>query len=119
MANCPVFQTMGLVGRKWTVPVLQEVASNGARGFNNLFYRLKRISPKVLTSRLRELEEAGIIERKVIAEPQTRTAYHLTEKGRELQGIILQLRQWNTKYADCPEAVVNCGTQECVTCLLY
>lgn len=112
---CPVFKVAGLVGKKWTIVVVQEVALSGDKGFNAIKRRMRKISPKLLSRRLRELEAEGIIEKSVAGYgANARTSYRLTMKGEELQKIISLLKEWhsaNTGKA-CPE-------RECVKCELY
>ena len=117
MHKCPVFEVAGLLGKRWTIVVIQEIALNGAKGFNAMRSRMAKISPKLLSARLKELEKAGIAERKVVAdEMPLRTSYTLTEKGKELGRIITELRKWQARHNPGME---GCERKECVSCHLY
>ena len=117
MNKCPVFNVTSILGKKWTVALIQEIALNGDKGFNFLFYRMRKISPKILSRRLEELEKLRIIEREVIFHSKPlRTKYVLTEKGEELQRIIADIKSLNTKYSDIK---LECSNKECVKCGLY
>ena len=54
MYKCQLFQVADLLGKKWTIVIIQEVALNGCKGFNAVFNKLKGISPKILSKRLKE-----------------------------------------------------------------
>jgi DNA-binding HxlR family transcriptional regulator len=117
MQHCPVFETAHLLGKKWMIVLLQEVALHGDKGFNHIHKRMARVSPKIISQRLRELEKAGLIERKVIGGTlPERTSYSLTEKGKELYGISLAFRKWQSKYH--PE-IEGCEERECAKCTFY
>ncbi len=116
MASCPVFKVADLVGKKWTIVIVQEVALNGEKGFNAIFRRMKKVSPKLLAKRLKELEKAGIVEKKIFANKiPVRTSYKLTKKGKELEQIINRLKMWEMKYV----SGLGCNRKECVNCPLY
>lgn len=70
----------------------------GTRRFGELRQSLAGVSPKTLSVRLKELEEAGVLTRTVYAEVPPRVEYALTEKGRELEGLIAAMGAWGTKW---------------------
>lgn len=70
----------------------------GTRRFGELRQSLAGVSPKTLSVRLKELEEAGVLTRTVFAEVPPRVEYSLTEKGRELEGLIAAMGAWGTKW---------------------
>ena len=118
MGKCAVFDVAGLLGRKWTIVIVQQVALHGSEGFNAIFRNMQTISPKLLAARLRELEREGIIEKRVRAEQAAlRAAYALTGKGRELNKVIDQLKAWNVRHA--PAALPCAHSAECVQCAMY
>ena len=117
MYKCPIFQVADLIGKRWTIVVIQEVALNGRKGFNTIHNRMRKISPKVLSKRLKELEEKGILEKKVFTDKAPfRTSYKLTKKGEDLQDIVSNLKKWYMRYSD---KILGCDRKECVTCPLY
>ncbi len=101
--DCPVFITSQILGKRWTILVLQSLmtpcASGGLR-FNQLQKDLGWVSPKVLTQRLRELEAQEILNREVDATniPPTVT-YKLTLKGEALRGVLTHMQQWGMEYS--------------------
>ena len=81
-----------LLERRWTVSIL--VASNeGAQRFNEFLQMLGPVPPATLTSRLAELEAAGIFERVVVPSRPPRVEYHLTAFGRRFVEVLDQLEQ--------------------------
>lgn len=85
--NCPVERTVNIIGGKWTLLVLRDLFE-GTRRFGEIRVSLKGVSPKTLTDKLRELENSGIIQRKVYAEVPPRVEYSLTRRGQSLKKIF-------------------------------
>ncbi|MCE1247332.1 MAG: helix-turn-helix transcriptional regulator [Firmicutes bacterium] len=90
---------LSLIGSKWTLLVLRELAA-GERRFSQIQKALEGISPKTLSTRLQELENAGIILRKVFAEVPPHVEYSLTQKGEELRHILDSLFEWAARYKE-------------------
>jgi DNA-binding HxlR family transcriptional regulator len=88
---CPVAAVAEIIGRKWVSLIVRDL-SNGAQRFNVLQNSLG-ISPRVLSSRLQELEEEGLISRQIFAEVPPRVEYTLTERGRLLVPLIDEMRR--------------------------
>jgi len=85
--TCPVCHTTDLIGGKWTLLLVRDLASGRSR-FCELERSLAGISPRTLSLRLRALEEDGIIERHTYPEVPPRVEYSLTQKGLDLLPII-------------------------------
>ncbi len=113
--TCPTLEVADLLGKKWTMPLLQQIELHGGKGFNELMRRMKKVSPKIMTLRLKALEEQDIIKKEVTAADALRTAYFITEKGKELQAILAQLRMWSQKHCH----VEGCTQKECIRCEQY
>lgn len=94
---CPVQNTISIIQGKWTLMILRDLMG-GTRRFGELRQSLAGVSPKTLSVRLKELEEAGVLTRTVYAEVPPRVEYALTEKGRELEGLIATMSVWGTKW---------------------
>lgn len=112
---CNVRAATELVGKKWTLSLLQTIEVHSGSGFNELMHLMKHISPKVMTERLQSLEEQNMIARQE-DEVKKRTAYTLTEKGKELQQILMTLRVWSEKH---DEDTQGCSQKECIACEKY
>lgn len=85
--ECPLTECMALLGGAWTPNVIWYLSA-GPRRFGELRHDIPRISAKVLSMRLRELEGQGVITRRVIATSPPSVEYALTELGQELIPVI-------------------------------
>jgi DNA-binding HxlR family transcriptional regulator len=90
---CPVARALEVVGDRWTMLVVRELLL-GPRRFTDLFDGLPAISTNVLTTRLKELEEAGIVVRRQLPPPAASTVYELDEGATALGGVIAAMAQW-------------------------
>lgn len=97
--NCPVEYTASIIGSKWKIIILRELLS-GTKRYNELTRSVVGISAKVLTENLRNLEQDGIISRKVYPVVPPKVEYSLTEKGMELKGILDLMKEFGLKYKD-------------------
>lgn len=82
-----VRRAAGLLERRWTISILW-ASSEGALRFNELKQSLGEIPPRTLAQRLVELEEAGVLERRVVDARPPRVEYRLTEDGRRLKHVV-------------------------------
>src|SRR4051812_20970134 len=98
--RCSIARTLGVVGTRSAFLLLRE-AFYGARRFDDFAARAG-ISEPVAAARLRELVEAGLLEREDYREPgqRTRRAYRLTEKGADLFPVLVALMQWGDRWLD-------------------
>ena len=94
---CPVETTLTLIRDKWTVLVFRDLLS-GTKRFGELKRSLGGISQKVLTERLREMEEQGLIERAVYPEVPPRVEYSLTPLGLSLKLVLNAMWDWGCGY---------------------
>jgi DNA-binding HxlR family transcriptional regulator len=103
--ECPVMRALDLIANKWTVPVIYNLYCVGEPiRFGELQRRIETITQKELTKRLRELETAGLIERRVYAEVPPRVEYELTQMGRTLVEPLGALADWAKKYSEAIDA---------------
>jgi DNA-binding HxlR family transcriptional regulator len=97
-AFCPRYhQAVELIGRRWTGAVLRVLLA-GRRRFHEVHEAIPGISDRLLTERLRELEAEDVVHRRVLAGPPLHVDYELTEKGRELEPVILGVAHWAEKW---------------------
>jgi DNA-binding HxlR family transcriptional regulator len=89
---CATAHAMELIGNRWTYPILRELVL-GPKRFNALLASVRGITPAVLTARLRELTEVGLVE-PVIGSPPTLHAYILTPWAHDLDPILRALGRW-------------------------
>lgn len=94
---CPIETTLLLIGDKWKVLILRDLA-DGTRRFGQLRKSIGSISQKVLTQQLRTMEQDGLIERRVYAEVPPKVEYSLTERGHSLKPILDAMCAWGLEY---------------------
>jgi DNA-binding HxlR family transcriptional regulator len=94
---CPVAKASDIIGERWTVLILRELFL-GTRRYNEFLRGLSRISPTLLSKRLKTLEKRGLIVRKC-PPGQKSHEYYLTACGRELEPLIEQLAVWGMRWA--------------------
>lgn len=93
---CGLACALDLVGERWALLLVRDLLC-GPKRFTDLRRGLPRIPSNVLSSRLRELEDAGIVGRRILPRPSTGVVYELTEYGRELEDVVLRLDLWGAK----------------------
>lgn len=96
--SCPVSRALDALDGRWTILVVRDLLG-GTKRFGELRRSLVGISPKTLTDRLRNLEEHGLVERRIYAEVPPRVEYSLTESGRTLEPVLVALARWGREYA--------------------
>jgi DNA-binding HxlR family transcriptional regulator len=97
---CPVARAVEILGDRWTLLIVRDLLC-GVHHFNQLERGLPGISRSLLAERLRRLQRAGLLERRVDRDGHA-TSYHLTQAGRELQPIIDGLLHWGARWAFGP-----------------
>lgn len=96
--SCPVTATMKVLGGKWKPILINAIYLTSPARFGELKRSVKGITQSMLTSQLRELEDDGIISRKIFAEIPPRVEYTLTEFGLTLSPIMLSMAKWGEQY---------------------
>src|SRR3954453_5164333 len=92
---CGVARALDVIGDRWALLVVRELLL-GPKRFTDLRAGLPGVGPDVLAQRLRDLEEAGAVERRVLAPPAGSKVYELTDRGRDLEPVILALGRWGS-----------------------
>jgi DNA-binding HxlR family transcriptional regulator len=100
--SCPVARAFEVIGERWAVLILRDLFLKGPRRFQDFQESLAAIAPNTLSARLKDLEAAGMIERRLYSEHPTRLEYHLTEKGRTFGPVLKALRDWGRNHAPRP-----------------
>lgn len=97
LPSCPVEITLMIIGDKWKVLILRDLM-NGTMRFGELKKSIGHVSQKVLTAQLRDMEEKGLVTRKVYAEVPPRVEYTLTETGYSLKPVLDAMVVWGENY---------------------
>lgn len=94
---CPVETTLTLISDKWKVLILRDLLPSTKR-FGELKKSIGHVSQKVLTAQLRQMEQSGLVNRKVYAEVPPKVEYSLTDVGYSLKPILDAMWTWGEEY---------------------
>ena len=102
LPKCPVETTLALIGDKWKILIIRDLL-NGTKRFNELKSVCSGITQKVLTTKvlaacLKEMEEDGLVIRKVIPQVPPRVEYTLSDVGYSLAAVLNAMASWGTDY---------------------
>ena len=106
--ECPTLNIAHFMGKKWTVALLQEIALGKFDGFNKVLKK-SGLTPKILSSQLKEMEVLGLIEKT----ENKKSIYGLTDKGYELKAIVDKLKLFSEKWENIQEVCMNKSCLEC------
>jgi len=98
---CPIAHSLGVVGERWTLLVVRELLY-GPKRYTDLVDNLPGIGTNILAARLKELESAGIVEKKKLPPPFASTVYDLTPAGRELRPVLHELARFGARLMGPP-----------------
>jgi DNA-binding HxlR family transcriptional regulator len=98
---CPIAQAAEVLTERWTPLVIRELALTGSRRFNDIQRGVPLMSSSLLSKRLRQLEAAGIVERRPLADGKG-SEYHLTPAGEELGPVVAQMGFWSERWLRRP-----------------
>ena len=93
---CPVAHALDLVGERWSLLVVRELMP-GPKRYTDLAEHLPGIGTNILASRLRDLEAAGVIEKRRLPPPAASRVYQLTRYGQELRTVLRELALWGAR----------------------
>jgi DNA-binding HxlR family transcriptional regulator len=93
---CPLAAGLDVIGDRWTLLIARELIQ-GPRRFTDLKEGLGAIGPTLLSERLREMEEDGLVEKVDLPPPAARSAYRLTARGADLEPVLAALGRWGIK----------------------
>lgn len=96
-ANCPVEAAFDVIGGKWKAVILFRLSLATMR-FGELRRVMCKVTPRMLTNQLRELEGDGLVHRKVYAQVPPKVEYSLTDLGRTLIPALTALKEWSEVY---------------------
>lgn len=97
-SHCPINFVLETFGDKWTLLVIRDLMFKGKRRYSEFLASDEGISTNILADRLQRLERSGVIEKRVDPDHQARSIYRLTQKGRDLLPVMLEITAWSGKY---------------------
>ena len=92
---CGIARALDILGERWALMTVRELLL-GPKRFTDLRAGLPHASPNILSMRLRDLEEHGIIRKRKLPPPAASQVYELTERGQALEPVLLELGRWGT-----------------------
>src|SRR3954465_204093 len=93
--RCGIARALDVVGERWALLVVRELLL-GPKRFTDLRAGLPNIGPDVLAQRLRDLEGSGLVRRATLPPPAASAVYELTERGADLEEVVLALGRWGS-----------------------
>jgi DNA-binding HxlR family transcriptional regulator len=114
--ECTVYRTVDMISKKWTLVILLELfkGGGGPKRFSDLKRGLCDITPKVLSSRLKELEENGMVTKTVDASAvPIKSEYELTEMGEDLIDVVKGVKSWALKWKVDNEVCEKLDCRDC------
>jgi DNA-binding HxlR family transcriptional regulator len=102
---CGIPRALDRIGERWSLMVVRELML-GPKRFTDLRTGLPHVGPDVLSQRLRDLEEAGVLVKRRLPPPAASQVYELTDWGRELEDVLMALGRWGARAPAAPE---GCG----------
>lgn len=114
--TCPIYTAAKILGKRWTLNILQELfAGGGSKRFNEIRRGIDWIAPKVLSQRLKELQQFDVIKRTVHTDKSpVGVSYSLTERGWGLESVLMSLKDWGMTFLG--DEVLNCADVLCLSC---
>jgi len=115
--TCTIYRTIDFISKKWTLLILLELyKAQGTKRYSELKGSLLDITPKILSLRLRELEQQGLITKNIDATVfPIRCEYTLTESGKDFIRIIKDIKKWSLEWKQKNK---DCASQDCKQCEL-
>ncbi len=103
---CPLAMAAEVLCTRWTLVLIRELVAGSVR-FNDLRRGVPKMSPTLLSQRLKELEAAGVVERKPLRSEKGVFEYHLTPAGRDLSAVVDALGSWGQKWVTSDSSLDN------------
>jgi len=103
---CPLAMAAELLCTRWTMVLLRELVAGSTR-FNDLRRGVPKMSPTLLSQRLKELEQAGIIERVELKSEKGIFEYRMTEAGKDLRAVVEAMGNWGQKWVEARLSLKN------------
>src|SRR4051794_17905509 len=103
---CPVAMAAEILCTRWTIVLVRELCAGSTR-FNDLRRGLPRMSPGLLSQRLKDLEAAGVVRRAPSPKDPGVQEYHLTESGRDLESLVMGFGVWGQRWVESEPSLRN------------
>lgn len=102
-SECPISSTLDIFGDKWSFLIIRDLMFRKSCTYGDFQKSKEKIATNILASRLKALEENGIINKSPHPESKAKVLYKLTQKGIDLLPILVEINLWGDKYFGIPE----------------
>lgn len=99
-SDCPISYSLDFFGDKWTFLIIRDIVFEGKKFYNDFLQSKEGIATNILADRLKRLETIGVIQSKVYEKLKTKKVYSLTQKGKDLIPILVEMIAWSAQYKD-------------------
>jgi len=99
-SDCPINYALEFLGDKWTLLVIRDLVFEGKKFYREFLVSKEGIATNILSDRLKRLEHLGIVESKVYEKQRTQKIYSLTQKGKDLIPILVEMIAWSAKHKE-------------------
>ena len=108
--TCAVAELGHILGKKWSIAIVEEIALDRFEGFNEFIRKSRHLTPHILSMELQEMEKAGFVKK---GSKNSTTSYKLTQKGKDLHAIIRRMKEWSIKWHRSDELCKSITCTEC------
>ncbi|MCI4669577.1 MAG: helix-turn-helix transcriptional regulator [Bacteroidia bacterium] len=99
-SDCPVSYALDFFGDKWTLLIIRDLMFEDKHFYKDFLGSKEGMATNILSDRLKKLESAGLIESKVYEKLKTKKEYNLTQKGKDLVPVLVEIMLWSAKYKE-------------------
>jgi DNA-binding HxlR family transcriptional regulator len=97
-SDCPVSYALDFFGDKWALLIIRDLVFEGKVFYKDFLNSKEKIATNILSDRLKKLENCGFIESQVYEKLKTKKVYSLTQKGKDLIPVLIEMMVWSSKY---------------------
>ncbi len=101
-SECPLGQSLDVFGDKWSLLIVRDLMFGNKCTYNDFLKSDEGIATNILASRLKGLEENGVIEKSAHPDSKAKNLYQLTQKGIDLLPVLMEIYIWSEKYMEIP-----------------
>ena len=99
-SDCPISYALDFFGDKWTFLIIRDLIFDGKRFYSDFLNSKEGIATNILSDRLKKLENNGVIESKVYQKLKTKKEYSLTQKGKDLVPVLVEIIVWSAQHGN-------------------
>jgi DNA-binding HxlR family transcriptional regulator len=98
LENCGMFYTLSIIGGRWKISILAALLDEEVQRYSEIKSKIPNITERMLIKQFKELQSDGLIIRKDYKEVPPKVEYRISEKGRSLEKVLIELKQWGKKH---------------------